>query len=240
LRPVTSPPTAPLILIVDDDESLRVLLTSALEPRGYRTLGAANGREGLDAVARETPSLVVLDYWMPIVDGAGFMRELSAMLAELPPVILFTAVADDPRLARDLGVDVYVEKPVDLSRFLKLVDATVRAGKQARPAIPLPGNAERRRAIRRRMRRAVEVRLEGAQRFAPAFTVDLSESGVCLDLGFIIEPGAHLAVGFVLADGRRVELCARVSRATPDGRVGVEWVRLDEPRRELLAALLRA
>jgi hypothetical protein len=115
----------------------------------------------------------------------------------------------------------------------------VRAGKQARAAVPW-ARAERRRAIRRRMRRAVEVRLEGAQRFAPAFTVDLSESGVCLDLGFGIEPGAHLAVCFVLADGRRVELCARVSRAMPNGRVGVEWVRLDEQRRELLAALLRA
>ncbi len=219
---------------------MRVLLTSALEPRGYRVQGCANGREGITAVGREVPSLIVLDYWMPLLDGAGFMRELSAMLVELPPVILFTAVADDPRLARDLGVDVYVEKPVDLNRFLKLVDATVRAGKQARPAVPWPAPAERRRATRRRMRRAVEVRLEGTQRFAPAFTVDLSECGVCLDLGFGIEPGAHLAVGFVLPDGRRVEICARVSRAMPDGRVGVEWVRLDEPRRELLAALLRA
>jgi DNA-binding response OmpR family regulator len=250
LTALNSSPRGPLILVVDDDEALRNLLGSALEPRGYRVVGCENGRIALDAVAKETPSLIVLDYWMPVVDGAGFMRELRAMLAKRPPVILFTAVQDDAKLARDLGVDVYVEKPVDLHRFLKLVEATMRAGTVRAPSVPpaapknfatgsanLPQSAaERRKTRRRALRHEVEVRLAGEARTAPAFIVDLSEGGMSLDLGFQAAQGSHLAIAVILGE-TRVELDARVRYAVGQ-RVGVQFVGMDDDRRKALRSLI--
>jgi CheY-like chemotaxis protein len=233
--PQVTDKSLPLVLVVDDDEALRRLLQSALEPRGYRVVGCANGREGLTCVATETPRLIVLDYWMPVLDGAGFMHELPQLLdpdAPRPPVILFTAVSDDARLARSLGVDVYVEKPVDLSRFLKLVDATVRAGTKRLPT-------ERRAARRRVVRRAVEVRVDKDGPFAPAFTVDLSEGGTCLDLGFAVQAGAELAIAFKLPDGARVEVSGRARYTRNGGKVGVEFVALDEAVRGAILSLLK-
>jgi hypothetical protein len=125
---------------------------------------------------------------------------------------------------------VYVEKPVDLKRFLKLVEATLRgASNDVAPH-------ERRRAERYAVRREVEVRLDGA-RFAPAFTVDLSETGMCLDVGFEPGPGSLVAVAFVLSDGTRLELETRVRHAR-GGRVGVEFLGPDDAQRHLVAALM--
>lgn len=210
-------------------------------------IGCENGRTAIEAVTGELPSLIVLDYWMPVVDGAGFMRELKTLVAKRPPVILFTAVQDDARLARDLGVDVYVEKPVDLNRFLKLVEATLRAGHVRAPSVPPAGLAlgsgtaprsERRRTRRKHVRHEVEVRRAGEAAFAAAFTVDMSEGGMCLDLGFEAMPGAHLAIAVVLGE-ERIELDARV-KYSKGQRAGVQFVGMDDERRRRVRGLIGA
>jgi CheY-like chemotaxis protein len=221
--------TSPLILVIDDDAEVRRLLAGGLSVRGFRVQLAANGREGMDRLRAEVPRLIVLDYWMPVLDGAGFMSELRELLPKRPPVILFTAVHDKPDLVRALGVDVYVEKPIQMSRFVKLVEATLRGA----AVVGLPEEPDgRERRVRARLvhRRAVEIRLPGTVGFRSAFTVDVSEGGLCLDLsgggGVPLPRDAHLGVAVELPDGRRVELDGLVKHVH-DGRVGVQFLPLD-------------
>src|SRR6185295_13670262 len=100
------------------------------------------------------------------------------------------------------------EKPVQMSRFVKLVEATMRG---ARVIPDPPPGGQRRAHVRLLHRRAVEVRLPGQNGFCAAFMTDVSEGGLCLELS---EPApgaspaldAHVGVAVQLADGRRVEL----------------------------------
>ena len=232
--------TSPLILVVDDDAEVRRLLAGGLSMRGFRVQLAANGREGMDRLRTEVPRLVVLDYWMPVLDGAGFMTEMRDFLPKRPPVILFTAVHDKPDLVRALGVDVYVEKPIQMSRFVKLVEATLRGA--AVVGLPEePSGRERRVRARFVHRRAVEIRLPGMLRFQSALTVDVSEGGLCLELlGSSPAPlprDAHLGVAVELPDGRRIELDGLVKHVR-DGRVGVQFLPLDSMRAAAVQVLL--
>lgn len=229
----------PLVLLVDDDGEVRRLLAAVLTPRGYRVQEAHDGRDAIDKIHIEVPRLIVLDYWMPVLDGPGFMLELHQLLSRRPPVILFTAVHDDPQLARRLGVDVYVEKPVDLHRFLKLVDATVRGASLALVAPTREDGRERRTRPRVDYRHAVEVRVPNRPGTSAAFTVDVSEAGMCVELTADLPAviGGYLAVVITDEYGERVELDARV-RYRGDRRVGVQFFALDKPRRAALEAFL--
>jgi CheY-like chemotaxis protein len=231
-------PAAPLVLLVDDEEDVRRLLATVLTHRGLRVMEAQNGREALDRIGEELPRLIILDLWMPVMDGASFMRELHAQLTSRPPVIMFTAHHDAPNLVRDLGVDVYVEKPVDLPRFIKLVEAMLRAAPALSRPAPWFEVGERREWLRRPHRRGVEVRMPGGRFFQPAFCIDISEEGMLLELGLPAQPGQYLAVAVVLSDGRRMELDARVRHIAPDGRAGVQFFALDATRRAGIASML--
>ncbi len=237
--------TSPLILVIDDDPEVRRLLAGGLSMRGFRVQLAANGREGMERLRAEMPRLVVLDFWMPVLDGAGFMAEMRDFLPKRPPVILFTAVHDKPDLVRALGVDVYVEKPIQMSRFVKLVEATLRGA--AVVGLPEePSGRERRVRARLVHRRAVEIRLPGAMRFHSAFTVDVSEGGLCVELGRLADGSgdgvtlprdAHLGVAVELPDGRRIELDGLVKHVR-EGRVGVQFLPLDSMRAAAVQVLL--
>ncbi len=229
----------PLVLVVDDDEDVRLLLQTALTGRGYRVITAANGQEGLQHLERELPRLVVLDYWMPVLDGAGFMEEVHRRFTRRPPVILFTAVHDQPLLARNLGVDVYVEKPIELGRFLRLVEATLRGGSLPEPVLPWDSDTERRARPRLHHERAVEVRFPGRRAFVPAALVDVSEGGMGLVASVAPPPWSYVSVALVFADGRRCELDARVKHSEPNGRFGVQFFALDRARQECLSRLLQ-
>jgi DNA-binding response OmpR family regulator len=236
----TSSATSPLILVVDDDPEVRRLLAGGLSVRGFRVQLAANGREGMDCLRAEVPRLVVLDYWMPVLDGAGFMNEMRELLPKRPPVILFTAVHDKPDLVRSLGVDVYVEKPIQMSRFVKLVEATLRGA--AVVGLPEdPSGRERRVRARFVHRRAVEIRMPGANTFRSASTIDVSEGGLCLELGDgdggPLPRDAHLGVAVELRDGRRVELDGLVKHVRA-GRIGVQFLPLDSTRAAAVQVLL--
>lgn len=246
VRVDTGSDAAPLVLVVDDDRDVRRLLEAALTVRGIRVASAENGQVGIDLIVHETPRLIVLDYWMPVMDGAAFMRRLDGLLVRRPPVILFTAIEDDPGLARELGVDVYVQKPIELSRFIKLCEAMLRCGVSPEVATPRPQGVERRVFPRRHHRRSVEVRIAGG-RAAPAFILDVSEGGLGLELApeavrppasLAPPPGTYVAVTVTLRDGQRVVFDTRVRHSTPSGKVGVEFFALDAVRRRGLSALL--
>jgi two-component system chemotaxis response regulator CheY len=115
------------ILVVDDDDDIRLTIQQILEEAGYPALGAANGEEALTIIHREPqpPRLVLLDLMMPVMDGPRF----QAKLAEDPglaavPVVVISAGASSHRHA---GVHAagYLNKPVDLRTLMGTVRSLV-------------------------------------------------------------------------------------------------------------------
>jgi len=104
------------ILIVDDTESSRDLLSKLLRKQGYQTVCASDGLEALAAVEEHTPSLILLDVMMPVMDGVEFLRTLRQDPQRVAlPVIAVTACSDNATQQRmsSLGVFDYMVK----SRF---------------------------------------------------------------------------------------------------------------------------
>jgi DNA-binding response OmpR family regulator len=115
-----------LILIVDDDPDLRAVLAESLAFAGFRVVTAENGIEGLNAIARERPSLVLLDVHMPLLGGFGLAAELARRGLEIP-IIAMTTDGNADLYAQQMGAVASINKPFDINRLLASVQAVVRA-----------------------------------------------------------------------------------------------------------------
>lgn len=106
------------ILVVDDEAMIRNLLTKYLVLRGYRVRAAQNGAEALAMMAQQQPDLVILDMYMPGMNGLEVLRELRARHYE-GGVVALTASQDEKLLQQtlDLGSVDVMGKPVDLTRL---------------------------------------------------------------------------------------------------------------------------
>jgi two-component system nitrogen regulation response regulator NtrX len=110
------------ILIIDDEASIRQTLAGALSDEGYRILSAPNAIQGLEILKKQSPDLILLDVWMPEMDGMTALQEMKTQGYELPVIIMSghgnieTAVK-----ATKLGAFDFVEKPVELDRLLVLI-----------------------------------------------------------------------------------------------------------------------
>jgi len=113
------------LLIVEDDPDILKLLDATLTFRGYRVVKAHNGREGLDAVMKEHPAIVIADIMMPKLDGFGLVHRLRLNPETRDiPVIFITATyvaAEDREFALNIGATRFIQKPVDLERFLNTI-----------------------------------------------------------------------------------------------------------------------
>ncbi len=115
--------TRPL-LVVDDDTDLREALEEVLRDAGHAVLGAGNGREALEVLARARPlpGLVLLDMMMPVLDGLGFAQEMHAVPEwKGIPVVIFSASAGNANVAREVGACAYLRKPVDVEVLVDTV-----------------------------------------------------------------------------------------------------------------------
>jgi CheY-like chemotaxis protein len=104
------------VLVVEDSDPVREIVSRVLRREGYEVVGAANGAEALAYMKRAVPDLVLLDVMMPEMDGIAMLAKLRQDPAYRDlPVILVTALSDEARMARarDLGVREYLVK----SRF---------------------------------------------------------------------------------------------------------------------------
>ena len=115
------------VLIVDDDEDIREILTELLLAEGYEVATSANGREALEYLRSHVPpAVVVLDIMMPVMDGWAFLAERAAdaSLSSIP-VIIASANLD---LIQRSELQLYdrLPKPFDTSRLLKIVAKWVR------------------------------------------------------------------------------------------------------------------
>jgi DNA-binding response OmpR family regulator len=115
----------PTILVVDDDPSIRALLTDVLEIEGFTVRAAEDGFAALRMVAAEQPDCVVLDVMMPGMDGHAVLQRLRATEGGAAlPVVMLTAAADDAQAwqAWSEGVDYFLAKPFDPDELLRYLD----------------------------------------------------------------------------------------------------------------------
>jgi len=132
------------ILIVDDTESSRDLLSKLLRKQGYQTVCAGDGLEALAAVEEHRPALILLDIMMPVMDGVEFLRTLrqDPQRGGLP-VIAVTACSDNATLERmaQLGVfDYMVKSRFSITVLLERVRQALSGGleQQRAPGMGLP------------------------------------------------------------------------------------------------------
>ena len=119
------------ILLVEDNDSSREMLTRRLQKHGYEVTTATNGQEALDMIRREAPDVILLDMSLPVMDGWAAVRELRADAAiRHVPVIALTAHAarEDRERAIEAGCDDYETKPVDMPRLLSTIERWLEGG----------------------------------------------------------------------------------------------------------------
>ena len=109
------------ILLVEDNEMNRDMLSRRLERRGYQVIIAVDGEEGSRLAYQEKPDLILMDMSLPILDGWEVTRQLKAApQTRSIPIIALTAhaMAGDREKALEAGCDDYDTKPVEMSRLL--------------------------------------------------------------------------------------------------------------------------
>jgi DNA-binding response OmpR family regulator len=120
------------VLVVEDDDSIRGLVETALTSSGFDVVTAADGEQGLELAERRHPDLVVLDIGLPGVDGLEVIRQLRGRSGV--PVIFLTARSDeiDRILSFELGADDYLTKPFSPRELTSRVRAVLRRTKPDR------------------------------------------------------------------------------------------------------------
>jgi len=114
------------ILLVEDNEMNRDMLSRRLERRGYQVVIAVDGAEGVRMAQAEAPALILMDMSLPVLDGWEATRQIKAAPATGGiPIIALTAhaMAGDREKAIEAGCDDFDTKPVDLPRLLAKIDA---------------------------------------------------------------------------------------------------------------------
>ncbi|HYA02225.1 MAG TPA: response regulator [Syntrophobacteria bacterium] len=115
------------ILVVDDEQSIREWLKTALEMHGYEIILAANGEEAIRLAASDSPHLIILDAVMPELDGIDTCIALRANeKTRAIPIILATGFAEVLAAAVNAGVDDFLTKPFDLDRLMIRVRSMLR------------------------------------------------------------------------------------------------------------------
>ena len=120
----------PKILLVEDNELNRDMLSRRLARKGYEVVLAEDGAKGVAAAAAERPDLVLMDMSLPVLDGWEATRRLKAAPETRPiPVIALTAhaMSSDREKALEAGCDDYDTKPVELPRLLEKIERLLRA-----------------------------------------------------------------------------------------------------------------
>jgi two-component system nitrogen regulation response regulator NtrX len=122
------------ILVVDDEADIRGLLKEILSEEGYTVEVAADAEQARAARARQTPDLVLLDIWMPGVDGITLLREWSQSASEGVQVVMMSGhgTIETAVEATRLGAFDFVEKPLSIAKLLRTVERALEAGKRKR------------------------------------------------------------------------------------------------------------
>ena len=121
------------ILLVEDNEMNRDMLSRRLTRKGYDVVVALDGASGVDMAQSENPDLILMDMSLPIMDGWEATRKIKASPGtRTTPVIALTAhaMAEDRDKALEAGCDDYDTKPVELTRLLEKMERLLDQGSQ--------------------------------------------------------------------------------------------------------------
>lgn len=132
-----SPPARHTIMVVEDFDDNRQFITLSLKQLGYRVIEATNGKEAVEMVERECPSLVLMDLTLPVLDGLSAvyrMREIAAMCEV--PIIACSAhgAAIHKEAALAIGCDDYLSKPFEIEALEEMVSRLLSEPKKERAA----------------------------------------------------------------------------------------------------------
>jgi two-component system cell cycle response regulator DivK len=118
------------ILLVEDNEMNRDMLSRRLERRGYEVVIAVDGQQGVDLAQSARPDLILMDMSLPVIDGWEATRQLKAKDGmKSTPIIALTAhaMSGDREKALEAGCDDYDTKPIELPRLLGKIEALLGA-----------------------------------------------------------------------------------------------------------------
>ncbi|MEK6673722.1 MAG: sigma-54 dependent transcriptional regulator [Nitrospirota bacterium] len=109
----------PVVLVVDDEEGIRESLSGIFDDEGYSVLTAATGEDAVRIVREQTPDLVFLDVWLPMMDGIQTLQEINAIKSDIPVVIISGHGNIEIAVkATKMGAYDFLEKPLSLERVL--------------------------------------------------------------------------------------------------------------------------
>ena len=128
--------TAARILVVDDEADIRSLIKEILAEEGYEVEVAANGQEARSLRRHQAPDLILLDIWMPDVDGITLLREWSAAATEECPVVMMSGhgTVETAVEATRLGAVDFIEKPLSIAKLLRTVERGLEGQRHRRVA----------------------------------------------------------------------------------------------------------
>ncbi len=115
------------VLIIDDDANVRELVHLALGSDGYRVIEAPNGAAALELLAAESPSLILLDLVMPVMDGWQFLERYRRSSLHQVPVVAVTAALPNARQGPALPVDGILAKPFELRDLFRTAEQYLAA-----------------------------------------------------------------------------------------------------------------
>lgn len=119
----------PKILLVEDNEMNRDMLSRRLERKGFQVIIAVDGQDGIDRAKSEQPQLILMDMSLPVKDGWTATKEIKsdATLMSIPIIALTAhAMAGDKDKAMEAGCDDYDTKPVEFARLLGKIEALIQ------------------------------------------------------------------------------------------------------------------
>ncbi len=118
-----------IILIIDDDEDIRMVLKTVLEANGYAVESAASAEDGLKSFKRAAPDLIIVDMMMEEIDaGANLVKELK-VAGNTAPVFMLSSMGDNLSMITDyaeLGLSGVFQKPLDNERLLSILHAKLK------------------------------------------------------------------------------------------------------------------
>ena len=131
-------PQSCTILVIDDEDMVRALVTEILEEDGHVVFGAAGGAEALTLLQAVVPDLILLDLLMPRMSGADVIQHLRADGAtrRIPIVVMTSASAAEANELNSAGVIGFIPKPFDPGEFSRLIAELIHVTKNRKRAEP--------------------------------------------------------------------------------------------------------